>query len=226
MEMQMKLAVLSDIHANFTALCAALRSAEKKGADRFVCAGDLIGRGPHPVEVIRFLRERDFPAILGNMESRLLHLRGKSKKTRARFKAHFNWTSQQLTDAEWDYLASLPGELVLKIQGYEVLVVHGSPVSAKDTIYPSITPQGLYLKLGNRRPNILICGHTHIPFSKKLAGMLVVNAGAAGTSIDGDARASYGIIDFEKGAFPRAAIVRFEYDYDSVAADVERRKVP
>jgi len=224
--MQMKLAVISDIHANFTALCAALRSAEKKGAGRFVCAGDLIGRGPHPVEVIRLLKERDFPAVLGNMESRLLHLRGKTKKARTRFKAHFDWTSQQLTDAEWDYLASLPEELVLNIRGHEVLVVHGSPVSVKDAIYPSITLQGLGSKLGNRRPNILICGHTHIPFSKKVAGMLVVNAGAAGTSIDGDPRASYGIINFEKGAFPRAAIVRFEYDYDSVMNDIKSRKVP
>ena len=137
-----------------------------------------------------------------------------------------DYIRKRLTDADWDYLASLPEELALTIQGYKVLVLHGSPVSVKDPIYPSITPRGLGSKLGNRHPNILICGHTHIPFSKKLAGMLVVNAGAAGTSIDGDPRASYGIIDFEKGAFPRAAIVRFEYDYDSVANDVERRRVP
>jgi len=223
----MKLAVLSDIHANFAALCAALINVEKRGVDRCVFAGDLIGRGPHPVEVIRLLNQHGGTAIQGNMERKLLLLKGKVKdKKAARFKAHFRWTAQQLKKTEWEYLASLPEELKLNIQGYELLIVHGSPVSDKDSIYPSITSQGLKSKLGERHPHILICGHTHIPFSKRVSGMLVVNTGAVGTSIDGDPRGSYGIINFEEGSLPRAAIVRFAYDYKNVADDIERRRVP
>ena len=95
----MKLAFFSDIHANFSALCAALRSVEKGGA-----------------------------------------------------------------------------ELKLNIEGHEILMVHGSPVSDKDSIYPSITREGLRSKIGEQHPDILICGHTHIPFTRKVSGVLVVNA--------------------------------------------------
>ena len=55
----MKVAFLSDIHANFPALCAALKRIDRLKVDTIVVAGDIIGRGPHPVEVIRLLRKRD-----------------------------------------------------------------------------------------------------------------------------------------------------------------------
>ncbi len=53
----MKVAFISDIHANFTALCQALETADRLGVEKVVAAGDLIGRGAHPVEVIRMLAE-------------------------------------------------------------------------------------------------------------------------------------------------------------------------
>ena len=223
----MRVGVLSDIHANFPALCAALRSAERYGVQQLICAGDLIGRGPHPVEVIRLLRERSIPSVQGNMERKLLRLHGQSKrKSTKRYKAHFSWTASQLGSMEWEYVASMPEELMLHIQGFEILLVHGSPVSDRDSIYPSITSRGLKTKLGEYCPHILLCGHTHIPFTKRISGILVVNAGAAGTSVDGDPRASYAIVDVTRGATPHATIVRFEYDYSSVALDIEKRKVP
>jgi putative phosphoesterase len=223
----MKLAVFSDIHANFPAFSAALRSAEKGGAEQFVVAGDLIGRGPHPVEVVRLLKELDYPAIRGNMERRLLLLREQKKRKKAdQYKAHFKWTAQRLRKAEWEYLESLPAELKLNIEGHEILMVHGSPLSDKDSIYPSITPEGLRSKIGEQHPDILICGHTHIPFTKRVSGVLVINAGAVGTSVDGDPRGSYAFIELKRGLNSRAGIVRFTYGYDNVADDIERRKVP
>lgn len=223
----MKLAVFSDIHANFPALCAVVRNAENRGTQRFIVAGDLIGRGPNPVEVIRFLKERGYPAIMGNMERRLLLLRERKKtKKAASPKAHFAWTAQRLGNAEWEYLASLPTDLLLKIEGFSMLIVHGSPISDKDSIFPSITREGLRFKIGEQHPDLLICGHTHIPFTKKISGIFVVNAGAVGVSIDGDPRGSYAIIELRKGVSPRMSIVRFRYDYGSVASDVERRNVP
>jgi putative phosphoesterase len=223
----MRVGVLSDIHANFPALCAALRSAESKGVHQFICAGDLIGRGPHPVEVIRLMRKRSIPAVQGNMERKLLLLHGQSKRKKTdRYKAHFAWTASQLGSMEWEYLAMLPEYLMLHLQGFEILLVHGSLVSDTDSIYPSITFRGLKTKVGDYRPDILVCGHTHIPFTRRVSGMLVVNAGATGTSVDGDPRASYAVVDVKKGATPRATVVRFEYDYSSVALDSKMRKVP
>jgi putative phosphoesterase len=223
----MKVAVLSDIHANFPALCAAVGNAENRGTQRFLVAGDLIGRGPNPVEVIRFLNERSYPAITGNMERKLLPFKKRKKSKKAALsKSHFAWTAQRMGKAEWEYLASLPTDLMLDIEGFTLLVVHGSPLSDKDSIYPSVTREGLRSKIGEQHPDLLICGHSHIPFVKKISGIFVVNSGAVGVSIDGDPRGSYAIIELRKDASPRARIVRFWYDYGNVASDVERRNVP
>jgi predicted phosphodiesterase len=124
----MKIAVLADIHANFPALCAAVRNAENRRTHRFIVAGDLIGRGPNPVEVIRFLKERSYPAITGNMERRLLLLmeRKKTKKA-ASPKAHF--ALFLLRRGFQVYSWSMPEQLVPRLMG--ILVAPMPPLSLK-----------------------------------------------------------------------------------------------
>ena len=76
----MRVAFLSDIHANFPALCRALEWAQRNRADRVVCAGDIVGHGPHPTEVIRLLVEQNVEAILGNVDRKVLALLKTPKK--------------------------------------------------------------------------------------------------------------------------------------------------
>ena len=95
-----------------------------------------------------------------------------------------------------------------------------------DTIYPSITVRGLQAKLGNARPDILVCGHTHIPFVKRIAGVLVVNCGSAGHPVDGDPRPAYALVCAEEGTVPRGRIVRFEYDRNWTIQALERTSLP
>jgi putative phosphoesterase len=224
----MKLAVLSDIHGNFTALCTAVRDAENRGAERFIAAGDLVGRGPHPVEVMRFLREKRIPAIRGNMEKKLLLYREGKRDMKAglKKKSHFAWSALQCGKGDWRYLENLPSELSLRIEGFDVLVVHGSTVSDTDAIYPSITSRGLTNKLGDRKPDLLLCGHTHIPFCKRVGGVHVVNSGAVGISVDGDPRGSYALLDLKEGSPSRCRILRFSYPYGNVTLDLKKKKVP
>ncbi len=105
-------------------------------------------------------------------------------------------------------------------------MVHGSPVSAEDTIYPSITRRGLEKKLCGDRPDILICGHTHIPFVKRIGGILVVNCGSAGHPVDGDPRPSYALVEVGRKAGPGGHIVRFEYDRDRTLAGLKKTSLP
>ncbi|MCE9573069.1 MAG: metallophosphoesterase [Deltaproteobacteria bacterium] len=67
----MRIALISDLHANLVALDAVLADIAARGADQVVCLGDVATLGPHPREVLDRLRALDGPAILGNRRGRL-----------------------------------------------------------------------------------------------------------------------------------------------------------
>ena len=96
----------------------------------------------------------------------------------------------------------------------------------EDAIYPSITRWGLEAKVGGVRPDVLVCGHTHIPFVKRIGGVLRVNCGSAGHPVDGDPRPAYALVCAEAGAVPRGRIVRFEYDRKGTIAALEKTSLP
>lgn len=233
----MRVAFVSDVHGNLPALRSALEFAERQGAERVVTAGDLVGDGPHPVEVVRELRGRGVAAIRGNVDRKVLELgddraklekkldkKGKQRQNRA-------WTALQLVDApeERQWLAELPEQRWLEQEGSRVLVVHGSPRSDTDYLFPSLTPEALQRKLepvDGPAPAVLVCGHSHVPFAREVAGIWVINCGSVGRPADGDPRGSLGLVEFGARGIARAGIARFPYPVEEVAAAVEERGVP
>jgi putative phosphoesterase len=225
------MAFLSDIHGNLPALESAVADAKARGARRIVCAGDLTGYGPFPEGVCRFLEEGRFPSILGNYDRKVIDVTNRGSSAAAGMKQKKRkillWTVAHLDDRARDYLAGLSDQLIVRLPGRRhLLVVHGSPLSMDDGIYPSITRRGLETKLGDRRPDILVCGHTHIPFVKRIDGILVVNCGSAGHPVDGDPRPAYALVYADGGAAPRGRIVRFEYDRERTIAAIEKTSLP
>ena len=95
-----------------------------------------------------------------------------------------------------------------------------------DAIYPSVTKQGLKAKLRNTQPDILVCGHTHIPFVKQINGVLVVNCGSAGQPVDGDPRPTYALVHVGRGAAPQGRILRFEYDRSRTITALKKTSLP
>ena len=232
----MKAAFLSDIHANLPALEAALAASDHLGAERVIVAGDLVGDGPHPVEVIAALRARGAECIRGNVDREVLKLaHGKKKLTktareRGKQKSNRAWTALRLREApdELGWLAGLEPDVKIESAAGDVLVVHGSPWGDSDYIYPSITPAGLASKLQpleGYRPAALVCGHSHIPFAREVEGVLVVNCGSAGRPADGDPRGTLAILELDS-APPRARMVRFAYSVDRLVSDLGERDVP
>ena len=95
-----------------------------------------------------------------------------------------------------------------------------------DAIYPSVTRRGLEAKVGGVRPKVLVCGHTHIPFVKRIGGVLLVNCGSAGHPVDGDPRPAYALVYAGADAVPRGRIVRFEYDRNWTIAALGKTSLP
>ena len=227
----MLIAFISDIHGNLPALEAAVADARARGASRIICAGDMTGYGPFPDEVCRFLEERRIRAIIGNYDQKVIEWanRGSSgaRGMKQKKRKILLWTVKHLSDRARHYLASLPENLSLRLSdGPKVRLVHGSPLSMDDPIYPSLTERGLEVKIGNPRPDILVCGHTHIPFVKRLGGVLVVNCSSTGHPVDGDPRPAYALVRAGRDGAPNGRIVRFEYDRDRTIAALKKTSLP
>jgi putative phosphoesterase len=226
----MLMALLSDIHGNLPALKAAVVNAKTRGATQIICAGDIIGYGPFPNEVCEYLKTNEIKSISGNYDIKVLDVikHGKSAVESMQKKKRdlVIWTAKHLGKTAQCFLRDLPASLEEELPGgRNLLVVHGSPVSNDDDIYPSITPKGLETKLKNTRPDILVCGHTHIPFVKKVRGMLIVNCGSTGQSVDGDPSPSYAIISVD-GKPASGRIIRFEYNINETIKALKHTSLP
>ncbi len=226
----MKVAFLSDIHANFPALSAALQCAAEAGAEEVVCAGDLVGGGPHPTEVVRLLMRQGVRSVLGNVERKVLALSADPKKLKKaaekKKRASSAWTARTLGEEERRWLAALPREIRHDWGAGEVLVIHGSPLGEDDYLYPSLTAPGLAARLKGPAPAVLVCGHSHIPFVRTVGSTLVINCGSVGWPVDGDPRGSFALADFTPGRRSSARILRFAYAVEGLVHDLERRRVP
>jgi putative phosphoesterase len=206
--------IISDIHANLEALEAALDDARQRGAAAVVVAGDLVGDGPDPAGVVDLLCRSAFPVIRGNVDDKVVETARLSAAERAalsekRKKADLVRTVSALGPGELEWIRALPETLTLRFAGRRLLLVHGSPLGNTDYIFPSLTPAALEAKLGSDRPDVLACGHSHIPFARRIRGVLVVNAGSVGRPVDGDPRGSYALVEVAKDRLPRGRIVRF-----------------
>ena len=227
----MLVAFISDIHGNLPALEAALTDARVRGAERVYCAGDLTGYGPFPAEVCRILAEKQITTIIGNYDAKVIAALHRSAALKEGMKPGkwkiLEWTCRQIDADAQRFLASLPPLHRETLAGrFKLLMVHGSPMSAEDAIYPSITPYGLKKKLAGTRLDILVCGHTHIPFVRRLAGALVVNCGSTGQPVDGDPRPAYALVKMQQGKPPSARIIRFDYPKAGLLQAIERSSLP
>src|SRR5438067_526571 len=141
----MKVAALYDIHGNLPALEAVLEEIEQAHFDLIVIGGD-IGPGPMPKQTLRRLLELGDSArfIRGNCERAIVAAFDgltPDPKQSNEVREVTNWTAKQLAPGERDFLASLPEQLVLAIEGLgEVLFCHGTPRSDEEII-TAITPE-------------------------------------------------------------------------------------
>ncbi len=228
----MRIALISDIHANLPALQAVLAAARRHGADAVLQAGDVVGSGPHPDEAVDVLAEHGVAGVRGNVDRKVLALAEHPKRlgeivAEGKRKANYAWTAMQLGRGAQQWLAALPPRLTVDFEGVEVLVVHGSPLDDADYLYPSLTVPGLRERLrGTPPPPVLVCGHSHIPFARRVGATLVVNCGSVGRPVDGDRRACLALLEVAGGTRVRGRILRVDYEVERTVAALVERAVP
>ena len=180
----MRVAAIYDIHGNLPALEAALHDIRKEGVDQVVVGGDVFP-GPMPHETLRCLLDLDIPIqfIQGNGDREVLEqMAGVETDTVPEaFREVVRWVAEQLSPEHQQLLASWPKTLRLQMGALgEVLFCHATPRSDTE-IFTRLTPDDRLLPIFEElHVPLVVCGHTHMQFDRRIGNVRVVNAGSVG----------------------------------------------
>lgn len=241
----MKIALLSDIHANRQALDACLQHAQARGADQFALLGDLVGYGGEPVAVVdqvRDLAQQGALCVLGNHDAMAL---APPANPRNRSELGAQWTHDQLGNSQIAFLQSLP--LTARL-GSSALLVHASADMPEQWRYveDSNAAERSMTAAQGIDPAIryVFCGHVHeqvlyfltptaklmrfapepgvpvpVPPHRQWLGIV----GSVGQPRDGDARAMYALFD---DTARQITFYRVPYDHLAAAAAIRAAGLP
>ena len=214
----MKIAIISDVHANFPALDAI--SNELENVDAIIHAGDLIGYNPFPNRTIEIFRRLQIISVAGN------HDRGIKSPDMFNFCTSslevLKWTAERLTKENETYINQLPIEQQLIIDDYKILVVHGAPNHPNRYIYPTDLTLELIEDVSDE-VDMLVWGHTHYPIMTKIEGVILLNPGSVGQPRDGDWRASYAIFNTTNSSIE---FQRREYNIQTLVNKARKEDFP
>jgi putative phosphoesterase len=232
--MTARLAVLSDVHGNATALETVRKALKKEKPDAVMIAGDLVMNGPEPAATVDALRamEADGATIVqGNTDVAVADF-----DYAAAFpwftdgvpdahRAAAEWAHDELGDERLGWLRRLPSERRLMLDETMVLACHASPGSQTQGFDAQLDPSVVLERISRTDARVICCGHTHLPDVRDLGWKLIVNDGSAGYVFDGDPTASWALVEID-GADVAAEIRRTEYDTMTVSNAISARGLP
>jgi len=234
----MRLALISDIHANLPALQAVLADIDRRGADATYHLGDLVGYAPWPNETVALIRERGIPGIAGNYDSTVAtdykHCGCKYEDPKQEALSHLSyaWTREHTSAEAKVFLGALPFRLDVRplgghLSGPTLVMVHGTPTL--NTLYwTADRPDSFCTQMadvaGAKEGDVIAFGHTHLPYDRTVNGVRFVNTGSVGRPKDGDWRAGYVLLEF--GKTQNVECVRVEYDVKKAAAGIRASTLP
>lgn len=218
-----QIALLSDIHGNLVALEAVWADLSKRSGVRVFCLGDLAAFGPEPEACVAFVRDVIKPEaiIRGNTDRYLVEGESKGAPTEGPVAASLAQCRAALSPESLKYLAALPAELTLEVDGVALTLVHGAPGNDETELGP-MTESCVWSELiDGSKEGATFCGHTHIPFRHSVGKQQVFNVGSVGYPFDGDRRASYFRAMTTPTGLREPEFRRVSYSTDRVLAQVE-----
>jgi putative phosphoesterase len=179
-----RLALISDQHANDVAFRAVLEDVERLGAEEIVCLGDTAQGGAEPAQTLDRLAALGCETVLGNADALLLEVPTDSPEpiTDQLLEVR-EWTLSQLGSTHLDQIRSFKPIVRREHEGVSMLFFHGSPRSYDDVLLPELGGEALEPYLG-RDAALLAGGHTHLQWTRRIGDALYVNPGSVGLSYD------------------------------------------
>jgi diadenosine tetraphosphatase ApaH/serine/threonine PP2A family protein phosphatase len=228
-----RVAIVSDIHANLHALEAVLESISQDAPDEIWCLGDLVGYGPRPNRCCALMAERADHCLIGNHDLAALG-RLDLEEFSPDAAASAAWTAKALEKGPRAFLEQLEP----KGERQGVGLFHASP---RDPVWEYVlSPAIAYVALGDAPQDLVLVGHSHVALHFRLAdgtfapataetglGLAgdrwLLNPGSVGQPRDGDARAAWLLLDLDAR---RATFRRVAYDVERTQAEIRERGLP
>jgi len=234
----MRIAIISDVHGNLTALDAVLSDLRQQKPDVIFHGGDLPYGGSHPAEVIDCIVQEGWKGVLGNTDEMLWDssarpaLETSAPKLKPLFKVLFEMcgpaTRKMIGEPRLAWLRQLPMEL----RHGNLVLMHASHGNLWRAPMDTADDAEMETAYGHLKAEIVVYCHIHRPFIRKVGSMTVCNTGSVGSPYDGDPRASYLMIDDGKSAIRRVAydvekevgrLLASDYPYKEWIAEMRRK---
>lgn len=200
-----KIALISDIQGNFTALQNVLPQIDAEAVEQTICLGD-VACGAQPHQVVELLREQSVQVIKGNMDDVILNPRHHETDDPETLKYDDIdlWCSNQLTDLDKAYIRTFQyTATVALVDEKKLLCFHGSPYSYNSVIDETISEGDLKQILDGYTADIMATGHMHHPFLRKFGNSWIINPGSVGLPRKQNGRhplyAEYAMIEILEG---------------------------
>ncbi len=228
----MKIAVISDIHANLAALRTVIDFLHAESITAIACLGDVVGYGPFPNECVDLVRRHCLLTVAGNHDYAALERLDATAFNRYAREA-IQWTRLELNQDSRRFLAALP----LIVSQDQICYVHSSPREPHDWnyVFSGSTARECFHYFEER---LCFIGHSHIPvvFSQQQGATLgtkvplslredryIINVGSVGQPRDGDPRACLAVYDPEQALL---TYHRLNYPIKETQAEMRRKKMP
>jgi putative phosphoesterase len=208
----MRIAILSDIHGNGTALEAVIADVRESAPDLVLHGGDVADGGSSPVEVLERVREMGWRGVMGNTDEMLVRPEAlEDFASQSKAPAAMWATIREMAAAARDVLGrerlEWLGQLPATIVEEGLALVHARPGDCWRAPAADAGEQELAEIYGVLERPVVVYGHTHVAAVRRLPGVprLLINSGSVGLPYDGDRRASYLLLDGNEAMIRRVA---------------------
>jgi predicted phosphodiesterase len=233
----MRIAIISDIHANLEALEAVLKDIDSQKIDEITCLGDVIGYGANPNECIALVNQRCPTILLGNHDAAAVGMLS-AQYFNIHAKIAIEWTSEHLDEATRASIEKLPLTKIIE----DITFVHATPYEPKMWYYLTSLEEAAF-NFQFFDTTLCFVGHTHIPMvivlnDKKEVYVhqgdrieygafentrFLINVGSVGQPRDRNPKSCYGIVDTDTKTF---WYQRIDYDIVKTQAKMKKIKMP
>ncbi|MFN3478905.1 MAG: metallophosphoesterase family protein [Thermodesulfovibrionales bacterium] len=227
----MKIAILGDIHGNIEALKVAYDAAMAQNVERIYHLGDLGGYAPFVNEVVDFLIEHHIEGVQGNYDDTVANdrehcgCRYEDPLQAEMATQSFQWTKKHATEESKRYMKELPFEIAFTAHNRKVKIFHATPLKNNLYWYEN-RDEDFFLHMARKADaDIMIYGHTHIPYIKNIGDKIFINAGSVGKPKDGDTRACLCIVEIMPDNV-NTEFLRIPYDVEKVAMAIIKSGLP